>query len=333
MGAGLVAAGTLGVPGAAAQAQALDLGRDIPIAVAMPPDLDAFGASVRGQLQSRLTQIVTGSGMAAVDGYADIVLFPELVITGEERTDGLIQNVDVIRMEIVLYVKNAMDGALFASTAREVTGSGRGRDRALRDAVRQLNGRDPSIRAFVRDARAEIVGYYERNCRQILSESRAMATAGEIQEGLALLFAVPRDAVQCHQATNDAAAELFAAHEADLCQARVRRAEAELALDHYGASIDALMGVRDSGPCGRRAQELIASIEGEVGQRSEVEFQARLERYRAFTDTIGSGVEATAGPDAAARERTLARARMEAVVALNRPAAREFPPDLFRTSG
>jgi hypothetical protein len=332
--AGLVVGSAWALAVGSAEANAQDgptLGQDIPIAIAIPPELEEFGPSVRTQLESRLAQFATASGMAAVDGMANIVMYPLLVVTDERRTGGLIEDVGVVRLEISLYVKNVLDGAVFASTSREVMGSGGTREAALRNGIRQLSGRDATIRDFTRDARMKIVEYYERSCDQTLREARTWASAGDVGEALALLLAVPGEAASCHERANEEAVTLFDAHEAELCTGQVRRAEAEMAVDHFTESIDALIGVSDTGPCGQRADELIASIEAEVGGRAEASFQAQLERYRAFTDTIGSGVEAE-GQAAADRVRTLTRAKIVVWRKLNDPAARSIPPEFFQTN-
>ena len=313
-------------------AQELTLGQDIPIAIAIPPEIEEeFGPAVRTQLESRMTQFATASGMAAVEGMANIVMYPVLVVTDEQRTAGLIENLDVVRLELSIYVKNVNDGTLYASMSREVVGSGRTREAAVRTGIRQLSGRDQAIREFTADARVRIVQYYERNCDQIITDGRTLAAAGDVQGALALILAVPGEASSCHQRTNDEAVTLFNRHEADLCAERVRRAEAEMALDHYIEAIDALAGISDTGPCGQRADQLIAEIQAEIGNQADANFAARLERYRAFTDTIGSGVNRVEGPAAAVRERTILRAKMEATVVLNRPSARSYPPGLFQT--
>ena len=313
-------------------AQELALGQDIPIAIVIPPEIEEeFGPAVRTQLESRMTQFATASGMAAVDGMANIVMYPLLVITDERRTAGLIENLDVVRLEVSVYVKNVRDGTLYASMSREVVGSGRTREAAVRMGVRQLSGRDPAMREFTANARMRIVEYYERNCDQIITEGRTLAAGGDVQDALALILAVPGEASRCHERTNEEAVTLFNRYQAALCAERVRRAEAEMAVDHFIESIDALAGISDTGPCGQRADELIGQIQAEVGARADATSAARLERYRAFTDTIGSGVEAADGPAAAVRVRTLTWAKLEAYEALTRPAARSFPPGLFRT--
>ena len=315
-----------------ANAQELALGQDIPIAIAIPPEIEEeFGPAVRTQLESRMTQFATASGMAAVDGMANIVMYPLLLIIDEQRTAGLLENLDVVRLEVSIYVKNVQDGTLYASMSREVVGSGRTREAAVRMAVRQLSGRDPAMREFTADARMRIVEYYERNCDQIIREGRTLAAGGEVQDALALILAVPGEASSCHERANEEAVTLFNRYEATLCAERVRRAEAEMAVDRFIESIDALTGISDTGPCGQRADQLIREIQVEIGDRADATSAAHLERYRAFTDTIGSGVGQIEGPAAAVRERTIIRAKMEATVVLNRPSARSYPPGIFQT--
>jgi hypothetical protein len=202
----------------------------------------------------------------------------------------------------------------------------------VRNGIRDLDVRDSSAAAFARDARGAIVGHYERNCDAIIAESEALARTGNVEEALARLFAVPVDAGGCHGRTSDEVVRLYDANESRICEAQLQRARAELAVDRFAEAVAALGAVRRAGPCGDQVDELIGELEREVREQDEAWFEAELERYQAFTDTIGDGIRANQGEAAANQERSRRMAESLAEQTFNKPEALAVSADFWTVS-
>lgn len=325
---GMVVAMSAATSLAAQSYKAESVGRDLPIAVALHPDLDAFDGSVQAQLEARVTNLVTGTGFAAVDGYSHLVVFPTLIVLSEREAPGL-RTQTVVSAEISLFLKNVSDGTLFSSMTRSVTGAGRTRTQALMQAVSSLRSRDRAVTDFLESAREEIVIHYEKTCDGILTSARAAAGVEDHSRAIAELMAVPMAAAACHSRASDLAVQLVEEYQDEQCSQVVRTAEAEVAAHRYTDAISQLAEVDPSAPCADEADRIVDDIERGMEEHDEAELQVRLERLRSSR----ASVKASLTSSASVSKRRLEVGASMAAGYFNTRSATSFDPSIFRTSG
>jgi hypothetical protein len=314
-----------GAPAAAAQSGAVRPGDDIAVAVVVPPTMPGIEPAVQTQLESRLSQSLTGTGFAAVPGGSPLVMYPSLVVLNESVYEGP-RNRTLVKLDLSLYLKNASDGVLFASTSRTLDGVGANRNAAILSAVSNLRGDDPAIRQFTASARARITEYYARNCDAVIADGRAQAGAGDVGRAMAVLLSVPRESAACHEKASEVAVGLYAQMQERECQTRLRTARGESAANHYVAAVDALEGIDPSSSCAREADQLLAQIAREVDRNAERALQTRLAELRGRRDAITRTLD-TPARITTRRVSLAAEARIEW---LNREPRPAYGPDLFK---
>jgi hypothetical protein len=308
-----------------AQGRTVDPGDDLAVAVVVPPTMPGVDAAVRTQLESRLSQFLTGTGFAAVPGGSTLVMYPSLVVL-EERTVGELQKRTMIKLDLSLYLKNASDGVLFASTNLNIAGVGPERNAAIINAVSSLRGGDPAVRQFASSARGRINEYYARNCDQVIADGRTQAGTGDIGRAMAVLMSVPRESAACHEKSSATAVRVYAELQQRECQSRLTKAKAEAAANHFVDAIDALEGIDPSAPCAREVDDLLGEITREVDRREQRELKIRLQTIRTERTTITRGLDSPA--KITSRRVTLAaEARVQW---LNREPRPTYGPELFK---
>lgn len=310
---------------AATQPGAAQTSDDIAVAVVVPPTMPGIEPAVQTQLESRLSQSLTGTGFAAVPGGSPLVMYPSLVVLNESVFEGP-RNRTLVKLDLTLYLKNASDGVLFASTSRTLDGVGASRNAAILSAVSNLRGNDPAMRQFTSSARTRITEYYARNCDAVIAEGRAQAGTGDVGRAMAVLLSVPRESAPCHGQATDVAARLYAEMQERDCQARLRTARGESAANHYVAAIDALEGIDPSSPCARDADRLLAQIGREVDRNADRALQERLAQIRSEREAVTRELDTPAR--ITTRRITLAAAAR--VEWLNREPRPAYGPDLFK---
>jgi len=306
-----------------------NIGADLPISVILHPDVSQFAPTVGSLLEARVTAMVSTSGMAAVPGGSNFVLYPTLIPIRQERTTGQLRNQTVVTAEISLFLKNAKDGHLFGSMTRSVTGAGLDESRALMEAVSSLRPRDAEVIEFLQSARAQIVDFYDRSCDGVLSEGRAAAETGDYDRGLATLMAVPTASLACHDRASAAAVELVEARQQAQCARVVRSARAEVAADRFISAINALIEIDPSSPCSDEADALVQRIDDQVSEQNETELAEVVKRYS--NDKAPIRERLTSEADVARRRLRIGGS--VAVEYLNRRSSRSFDPSIFDTVG
>lgn len=303
-----------------------DIGKDIAVAIVIPPNRPGFDEAVGVQLESRLAQVMTGTGLAAVAGESRYVLYPSVVITGEQSTGGTLRAVTVVKLDMTLFLKGIADGTLYSSMSRSLVGSGSSRNAAIINAVSSLRGDDDELREFAKGARRKIVDYYMRSCDVVIGEAQTAARTGQADRALGNLLTVPAEAGSCHQRAQGEAVKIYAANQQALCAARVRSASANVANDRFDDAISELEGIDPTTPCSKDADALIDRMSKRVDTRTSQSVSLRLNSYRAWTEQIRS----TVGNGTPLATHQLRMARVEAAAFFNKRTARAIPAALFR---
>ncbi|MCH8145997.1 MAG: hypothetical protein IIA55_14890 [Gemmatimonadetes bacterium] len=258
----------------------IDMGKSIPISVRVPPAMPGIDQAVRTQLEARLSRVLTGTGLAAVPGGANFVMYPSLVVLEERIVEGS-RGMMVVKLDLSLFVKSVSDGVLFASISKVVGGAGRTRNAALLNAVSSLQGNDPDLRDFSQAARDRILDYYSQRCDQIILDAETAAQTGNVDQALASLLGVPDVVTDCHQAASDVAVAIFISYQQQQCESHIRGARASMAVDNFGEAIVQVSLVDPGSPCADEADQLISDMDRDVQAGVEREALAAEQARRA----------------------------------------------------
>jgi hypothetical protein len=278
------AATTFAAPLAAQQVTADDLG-GVPISIAIPASNSHLTDAQADQLGSKLLQVVNAGGMSGIGAQAGFVLAPYLTVTRRMQA-GELRAMQVLKADLALTIKQTAQNITFSSTSVTLTGSGDTDAAALTDAIASMSTESERLRTFVETGKRRIIGYYETNCAAVRSDAKGKAGTGQVDQAIALLMSVPREATTCQPTAAGDAEKLFAAYQARECAQLVRGARADAANRSYDDAIEKLQKVDPSSPCTRDADALIANIEQQVGKTEDRSFQLRLKTLRSERETI-----------------------------------------------
>lgn len=141
-------------------------------------------------LQTKLAYAVS---LANASGGFDkrFVITPKADVVQQTTTATIPQKV-VLRVLLTVYVGDGIDGTLFASCQKELTGIGSSRQQALQAAVRKLNARDEELQHTISEGRERIEAYYEKMAPKLLAEARSLLREHKYDEAVATLAVVPR---------------------------------------------------------------------------------------------------------------------------------------------
>lgn len=257
----------------------VDMGTSIPISVRVPPTVAQVDPAVRTQLESRLSRLLTGTGLAAVPGGANFVMYPSLVVL-EERVVQSPRAMTVVKLDLSLFVKSVSDGVLFSSISKVIGGAGRSRNAALINAVSSLQGNDPDLRDFSQVARDRILDYYTQRCDAIIRDARTAAQTGDIDRAMASLLGVPDVVEDCHRDASQEAVDIFAAYQRQRCQSSIREARASLAVNDFAVTIRHVSNVDPGSSCAGEANQVIADLDIKVQTAEDREARQALEAER-----------------------------------------------------
>ncbi|HEY0777435.1 MAG TPA: hypothetical protein VGD56_05655 [Gemmatirosa sp.] len=186
-------------PGYHDQLAADDLGGVI-VTVYVPDSNAEIDAGSRTMLRTRIGSILSSGGLAGVGVETPFVMYPLVAVVDDVVSDGGLERMTVAKVEVSFVLRHVASRSVIDQWTGTVTGSGRDRAGAVRNALSNISASDPRLAQFATEARARVVNYYEQHCSGIRAQARAAAHAGRTDEAYANLLAVPGDARSCQAA-------------------------------------------------------------------------------------------------------------------------------------
>lgn len=228
---------------------------------AMPPVEGDMSAEVSQALKLKVEQILTRNGAAATSLYNAFVVEPQLNLLDEMSTEGLIRNVHLVKAELTLLAKNALDGSMYGSIVVPIAGSGKGSmDQTLRSLIANIRVTDAQYSRFIRNARQKIIAHYTQNCGTIMQKAQVMMNTGKYEDAVAYLSCVP-ETTPCYEQAAEALIQASGLAKTMDCEAQMLVARNFYILHEYDKALDVLSKIPMSSDCNEAARALTDSIE------------------------------------------------------------------------
>lgn len=227
---------------------------------AITPNQDRFTPYGKEMIRKKVEQIIARNGAGATSIYNAFVIQPELNILEEKATEGLIQNVTLVKAEFSLTAKNIYDESVYGSVIVNVTGDATGdTEKALKALLSNIKSTNPAFTRFIRTTRDKILQHYNANCPTIIKKAQTMLSMGKIDDAIGYLSSVP-EIVPCYE---EAAAMMTqAAQKAKSleCDQLLLLARSMYIMKEYEKALYLLTKITSDSPCSAGARALTDSI-------------------------------------------------------------------------
>ena len=144
-----------------------DLGK-IALSVIMPENVDGLDVSQLSKLETKISQIVTVSGLAASGYNNNFIIYPKFAIYESNIVEGGMQNITVVTAELSLFIKQVDNNLLFSTICKQIKGSGSNKELAITNAISKIPTNDPEFKTFIETGKSKIIQYYEIKCIDII---------------------------------------------------------------------------------------------------------------------------------------------------------------------
>lgn len=252
------------------------------LAVVMPEGEEVLDGGQKSRLESRLTQLVTRSGLSASGYGPSFALYPVVSIAESGVVEGGMQNITVTTLEIALFIKQADNNLVFATINKRIKGSGGTLAQSINNAISQMQPGAPEYDAFIATGKKKILDYYQSQCGKIIQKAEASARMNNFEQSLATLLSVPEETGACYATAQQKAVQLYQAYSDQHCAEVVLNAKTKLALNKYEEGLTLLASVDPTAKCYSEAKALVTKTESEVdaGRRRAFNAALSLEKQR-----------------------------------------------------
>jgi len=188
------------------------------------PDNNSIPAEAKKALETKLSQITTNNGMGGSNANPRFIITAVLNVTSKDIVPGppqmIAQNIDV-----TLFVGDAITNTVFSNTVVSIKGVGTNENKALIDAIKNINPKNKEITDFLEEGKNKIITYYATQCDFIIKDAETLAKQENFDEAIYKLALVPEICKECYFKTSELIGNLFQQKIDTDCKAKLSKAK------------------------------------------------------------------------------------------------------------
>ena len=247
------------------------------------PDLgDNFRSSDESTLETRMQQMTSNYGIGGTSLNPNFVFVPDVIVK-EYSSVGSAPPRKLAKLEVVLKIANAESETLFSTGTIQTSGVGRNKQEALSEAINKLDTRDSKIEDFIKDAKKEIIEYYNQQCDNLIQQAETKANSEQFEQAFQSLYRIPTGA-DCYDKAMDKVNEVFNQYQKVKCSKLLSSARAAHSAGNMDEAAQNLALIPASSECNEKAKKLAEKIEDERLMKYEDDVEIRKLKVRAARD-------------------------------------------------
>lgn len=243
-------------------------------AVASSLDLPEYAKKA---LYQKLIQIVTQNGFGSTSG--DLILTANVLVTDKQMT-GTVPAQFIVNLEVSLYLLNIEEEVVLDETSIALKGIDKIENRAMAQAINNLNPRSPAVRNFMNQCRTKVIDYYTTRIPALLAKAKSLADRANYEEALAVLAVVP-ESVDEYPAIAEQMVNIYLKKVDKDAAALLQEAKAQMAVKDYTRALNALLAIDPSSGRFAEAGKMIDKIKQTIDAEEKAAMEAQLAQYEA----------------------------------------------------
>jgi hypothetical protein len=188
------------------------------------PDNNSIPAEAKKALETKLSQITTNNGMGGSSVNPRFIITAVLNVTTKDIISGPPQMI-AQNIEVTLFVGDAITNTAFSNTIVSIKGVGTNENKALIDAIKNINPKNKDITAFLEEGKNKIINYYATQCDFIIKDAETLAKQENFDEAIYKLALVPEICKECYFKTSELIGNLFQQKIDTDCKAKLSKAK------------------------------------------------------------------------------------------------------------
>lgn len=231
--------------------------------------------SSKSILKSRLSQIVMQNGFSAGVKNERFVITAKVIVV-DKRLTSSVPALYSLNIDLLICIGDGFEGMKFAQTNLDLKGIGASEERAIIDALKDINLKDGSLVKFVESAKNKIVNYYSNNCDQIISQAALLENQKKYEAAISVLSEVPTTSRECFSKTMPILSSVYKKYIDRDCKVKLNEAEnawgSSTSLEAASSAASILSSIDPETDCYKSAKSLMTRIESTIFKKmNEIE--------------------------------------------------------------
>jgi hypothetical protein len=246
------------------------------------PDNNSIPAEAKKALETKLSQITTNYGMGGSSVNPRFIITAVLNVTTKDIVPGppqmIAQNIDV-----TLFVGDAVTNSAFSNTIISIKGVGTNENKALIDAIKNINPKNKEITAFLEEGKNKIISYYVTQCDFIIKDSETLAKQEKFDEAIYKLALVPEVCKDCYFKTTELVGNLFQQKIDTDCKTKLAKAKMLWSGQKNGKKaeevIDVISDINPNAGCYTAVEIFTKEINAKIKAEEKARLELALKKY------------------------------------------------------
>ena len=245
------------------------------------PENNSIPAEAKKALETKLNQITTNNGMGGSAANPRFIITAVLNVGTKDIISGppqmIAQNID-----ITLFVGDAITNTVFSNTNISVKGVGTNENKALVEAIKNINPKNKDITAFLEEGKNKIISYYTTQCDFIIKDAETLAKQQKFEEAIYKLALVPEVCKDCYFKTSDLVGNLFQQKIDTDCKAKLAKAKLLWSGQQNQIKeevIELLSEINPNANCFNDAENFAKQISNKLKADEKVKLELALKKY------------------------------------------------------
>jgi hypothetical protein len=180
------------------------------LTVWIPETIDGLTPAAEQNLQNKLAQILSRSGIFAEENASRFILTAN-VITIDKHVLPTAPPKFMYTMDVTLYIGDGVEGKQFSSYNTTVSGVGNTETKAYMTALANIKTNDNNFQRFITQGKNKIIDYFNAQCDVTLRQADVFAGMDNHEQALHLLMSVPDVCTECWDKAMTAALPIYQA--------------------------------------------------------------------------------------------------------------------------
>jgi len=228
----------------------------IALSIVMPDNVEGLSSGNLSKLETKITQILTSTGLAATGYNNNFVIYPKFAIYETSIVESGLQDITISSCELSLFIKQVDNNVIFATISKPLKGNGKDKQISITNAISKINTRDAEFQTFIDNGKNKILAYYQEKCNDIISKSESLVKMDEYEQAIGLLMTVPEE-VSCYSKIQEKSIEAYNSYKEKQCTKQVALATTEFEKDNINEGIEIIGKIDPSTKCYENAKLLI----------------------------------------------------------------------------
>ena len=239
-------------------------------------------SDAKQSLETILNRIVSDNGVINSEANPRFIITAVINIGTKDIIAGPPQQI-AENIELTLFIGDALKNIVFSNTVINIKGVGISENKALIDAIKNINPKNIQIETFLEEGKSKIITYYNSQCDFIIQQATLLSKQEKYDKAIYDLSQVPDACEDCYKKCITSITTIYQKKIDADCKAKFTKAKAVWASGQNSANAekvgDIIKTISPMSSCQQEVSAFINNIKNKLHADAQARWQFKMKQY------------------------------------------------------